>query len=121
MVPLMCTHTRVSCQASSLLTPARWHVVQRGSGASRRRMRLRSGMIRCFRHKRRPHESQSPPAVSANSTPHSSHLNGTILSLAIPHSPIHNRRQGDLDNKQLDPLPYPCPAFVVPVTDSALA
>jgi len=32
----------------------------------------------------RAQERQMPPAASANSIPHSSHLNGTILGLAIP-------------------------------------
>jgi len=67
-----------------VLTVAAWHVVQRGGGASRRRMPLGKGMTRCFRHRTRRQEWQSPPAVAAKSPPHSSHLNGTILPLAIP-------------------------------------
>ena len=67
-----------------VLTVAAWHVVQRGGGASRRRVPLRSGMTRCFRHRSRAQEWQSPPWVAANSPPPSSHLNGTILTLAIP-------------------------------------
>jgi len=33
-------------------------------------------------------ERQSPPAVSANAPPQSSHVNGTTSRLAIPPSPI---------------------------------
>ena len=49
-----------------------------------RRVVLGKGMTRCFLPKRRPQERQSPPWVSANAPPHSSHLNETILTLAIP-------------------------------------
>jgi hypothetical protein len=67
-----------------VLTVAAWHVVQRGGGASRRRVPLGKGMTRCFRHRSRAQEWQSPPWVAANAPPHPSHLNGTILTLAIP-------------------------------------
>ena len=57
---------------------------QAGGSASRRRVALGGGMTRCFRHRSRLQEEQRPPAVAANSAPHSSHLNGTTSRLAIP-------------------------------------
>lgn len=84
MVPLMRTDICVPCQAPSPLTLVRSHVVQSGGGISRRRVSLGRGITRCFLHRTRAQERQSPPAVSGNSPPHSSHLNGTTLRPAIP-------------------------------------
>src|SRR3990172_441021 len=58
-----------------------------------------------------PANRQIPPAVSGNSPPHSSHLNGTILGLAIPSFPYSTRTGCAV--KGLEKTPDPFSAFRV--------